>query len=145
MVRTVRVDPAPPSTFCSSGKQIGLSVPLMAEVAHDESVVESHTACGKCRLIGEERRFDILNRERAHLPTVSLKPDPIKTVTIAGGGVANVAALKIGGRLGQRVEARGLRQQVALVSAKGNRHASVARADIYGNAVAIVGDDEICE
>ena len=69
----------------------------MAEVAHDESVVESHTACGKCRLIGEERRFDILNRQWTHLPTVSLKPDPIETAAIASDGVANAATLKVSG------------------------------------------------
>ena len=73
----------------------------MAEVAHDESVVEGDTASRKRRLVGEEGRLDVFDCQWTHLPTVGLKPNTIKTAAITSDGVANAAALKVGGRLGQ--------------------------------------------
>jgi hypothetical protein len=38
----------------SFGKHTGHLMPPVADVTHDESVVEGNTACGKCRLVGKE-------------------------------------------------------------------------------------------
>ena len=85
----------------SFGKQIGLAVPLMREVAHDERVVEGDAARRECRLVGEERGLDVLDFEWPHLPAVGLKANPIESAAIAGDRVANAAALEVGRRLGK--------------------------------------------
>src|SRR5687768_12827407 len=77
----------------------------MAEVAHDESVIESGAACGKCRLVGEERRLEVLDCKGTHLPAVGLKPNAIEPAPFAGDGVADAAALEETGRLSQRMPA----------------------------------------
>gem|GEM_PF-4940350 len=56
----------------------------MAKVAHDKGVVEGDTASRKRRLVGEERRLDVLDGERTHPPAVGLKPNAIETAAIAG-------------------------------------------------------------
>ena len=80
-------------------------MPLVADVSHDESVVENDTAIWKFRAVGEKGGLDVLDCKRVHLPPVSLKSDAIETAAVASDRVANTAALEIRGRFGERLKA----------------------------------------
>ena len=76
-------------------------MPLVADVSHDEGVVENDTAIRKFRVVGEKSGLDVLDCERAHLPAVGLKSDAIETAAVTGDGITNPASLEIRGRFGK--------------------------------------------
>ncbi len=43
-----------PMVFRPPGDHVGLPVPVVIEVAHDQGVVEGDAACGECGFVGEE-------------------------------------------------------------------------------------------
>jgi len=73
-------------------------MPLVPEIAHDESVIESDTTGGKLCLVCEEGRLDQIDSKWSNPPAFGLKPNAIETATIAGDGVANASTLKVAGR-----------------------------------------------
>ncbi len=87
-----RSDPGEP------GKHVGLRMPLVPEIAHDESVIESDTTRGKHCLVREGGRLDQIDGKWPNPPAFGLKPNAIETATIVGDGVANAPTLKVGGR-----------------------------------------------
>ena len=82
---------------CGFREHIWNPMPFMADVAHDECVIEGDAVIRKCYFVRKEGGLDLFHGEWAHLPVGYFKPDTVETTAIPGHGIPDASALEKGG------------------------------------------------
>src|SRR5262249_48321896 len=86
--------------------KVGLALPLVLDVAHDQGAVELDAAIRKLRFIGEITRVDTFNLQRFDVPGLRAQFDAIQSSPVFRGRVTDRSRLKESARFGYRCELR---------------------------------------